>query len=148
MGAKGFGTSHNRPQVVGVGEAINRHQQGGLVDGGTALDQGGQVEGFGSCRLQGDALVHGSPGELAQARPGHFFDQNSRSFGLPKQLQELRAETHLCGAPDAVDGPAAFQHGLGAVAAPNQIGRRLIAMAFGLTCRTRGFHGHDQRPGT
>ena len=147
MGAQGFGTAHDGPQVVGVGEAINRHEQGGLSDGGTALNQSGQVKGFGGGRLQGNALVHGSAGELAQAGPGHLFNQNTRGFGLPKQLQELGAEPHLWRAPDAVDGPAAFQHGLGAVAPPNQIGRRLIAMAFGLTRRTLGFHGHDQRPG-
>ena len=147
MGAKGFGTAHDCPQVVGVGEAINRHQQGGLSDGGTALNQSGQVEGFGCGRLQGDALVHGSAGELAQAGPGDLFDQNARGFRLPDQLQELGAEAHLWRAPDAVDGPAAFQHGLGAVAPPNQIGRRLIAMTFGLTRRTLGFHGHNQGPG-
>ena len=28
MGAEGFGAAHDRPEVVGVGEAINGHQQG------------------------------------------------------------------------------------------------------------------------
>ena len=77
MGAKGFGTAHDRPQVVGVGEPVNSHEHGGLSNGGTALNQGGQVEGFGCCRLQGDALVHGSTGELAQAGPGHLLHQNA-----------------------------------------------------------------------
>ena len=39
MGAEGLGTAHDRPQVVGVGEAIDGHQQGRLANVTATADQ-------------------------------------------------------------------------------------------------------------
>ena len=39
MGAEGLGAAHDRPQVVGIGEAINGHQQGRFTDVTATADQ-------------------------------------------------------------------------------------------------------------
>ena len=141
MGPEGFGAAHDRPEVMGVGEAIHCHQQGRFADVAAAANQAIEIEGFGRSRLQGDALVHGATGELAEARPGDFLDQHPGRFGFAQQLQKLGGEAHLGGAPDAMDRPTAFQGGQGRMAAPDHVVSRGGAKGFGLTRRGVDHHG-------
>ena len=147
VGTEGFGTAHDGPQVLGIGEAIEGNQQGWLADGGAALDQAGQIEGVSGGGLQGDALVHRSAGELAQPGPGDLLHQHTRGLGLAQELQKLGAGAHLRRAPDAVDRPAALERRLGGMATPNQIGAGVDAVAFGLAGSQRRSGVNDQGPG-
>ena len=121
VGPEGLRTAQYRPQVVGIGETIHRHQQGRFAEGAAALDQAGQVEGFGGGRLQHDALVDGTTTDLAQPRPGDFFDQHPGSLGFAQQLQEAGAETHFRRTPNAMNGPASLKHRQARMASPDKV---------------------------
>ena len=144
VGAEGLGTAGDRPQVVGIGDAVEGHQQGRLPQIAAALDQAGEVEGVSGGGLEHDALVHGAAGDLAEAGPGDFLHQHPGGLGLPQRLQEGGAEAHLGSAPDAMHGPAALQRRLGGMATPDQVaGDVFIGMQpLGGLLRRAGLHHH------
>ena len=145
MGTEGLGTTHDRAQVVGIGNAIQGHQQGGLTDVAATIDQRAEIQGVGGSSLQHDALVHSAIGELPQASPGHLLHQHPTGLGLPQQLHEARLKAHLSSAPNAVDGPVAFQGRLGGVAPPDQVVGGAGIKAGGIAHLT---HGHLHGNGT
>ena len=147
VGTEGFGTAHNRTKILGVSKTVYRHQQGRLANGCAAFHQGLQIKGLRSRCLQGDALVHGTTGELTQARPGDLLNQHARCLGLAQQLQKLGTKPHFWGAPDAVNRSTALQCRLGRVAAPDQIGAGIDAVAFRITARGQAIGVDDQRLG-
>ena len=130
MGPERLGAADDRPQVLGIGEAIHRHQQRRFADAGASLKQGRQVQGFRSGGLQGNALVHGPTSDLPQARPGDLLHQHPGGFGLAQQLEKFRAEPHLRRAPDAVNGTTTFKGRLGWMASPDQVGAGVNAVAL------------------
>ena len=145
MGTQGFGTTHNCAEVLGISKTVDRHQQGRLTNGCAALHQGLQIKGL-SCRcLQGDALVHGTSGELTQARPGDLLNQYSRCLGFSQQLQKLGAEAHFWSAPDAMNRSTALKCRLGRMPAPDQIGTGIDAVALRITTWGQGIGVDDQR---
>ena len=144
MGTQGLGTAHNCSKILGIGETVNSHQQGRLTNGGAALHQGRQIEGLGGRCLQGDALVHGTASELTQASPCDFLHQHTRGLGLAQQLQELRTEAHFRRAPDPVNRATALQSSLGRMAAPDQVGTGIDAVALRITAGGQAVGIDDQ----
>ena len=88
-----------------IGDPIKRQKQRGLAQLGTAIDQGVEVKGVGCSGLQRDPLVHRTPRDLAQPRPGDLLHQHARSLGLAQQLQKLGGAAHLRRTPDPVNRP-------------------------------------------
>ena len=91
--------------------------------------------------------MHGTTGELTQARPGDLLNQHTRCLGLAQQLQKLGTKPHFWSAPDAVNRSTALQCRLGRVAAPDQIGTGIDAVAFRITARGQAIGVDDQRLG-
>ena len=144
MGAESLGAAHDRAEIVRIGDAVEGHQQRRFAQVAAAIDQGAEVEGVGCSRLQHDALVHGTIGELAEACPGDLLHQNATGLGLAQQLQETRLKAQFRCAPDAMDRPIALQCRLGSMAPPDQIIGRACLEAFGFTSGNL----HGDRPST
>ena len=124
MGAHRFRGSHHGAEVVRVCDTVEGHEQRRFTEVGTAADQGIEIQGFGRCRLQSDALVHRTAGDLTQSGPGDLLHQHTGCLGIAEQLQELGGTAHLRRAPDPMDRSSCLQCGKGGVASPDQIVRR------------------------
>ena len=82
VGPKRLGTAHDRPQIVGIGQAIHRQQQRRLPEAAATVDQGRQVQGFSRRGLQHDPLVDSPTTDLPQPGPGDLLHQHAGGLGL------------------------------------------------------------------
>ena len=121
MSAECFGGSHDRPQIVGIGETVKGQKERRLLQCGATFHQILQIQSVGRSRLQSNALVHSATSHLSQTCPGDFLHQHSRRFRIAQQRHEFGSAPHLTGAPDAMDGPTGFQCRLGGMTPPEQI---------------------------
>ena len=121
VSSQGFSGTHNRTEIVGIGEAIECQQQRRFIELAAAIDQIRKIQRVCCSGLQSDALMHGTTSHLGKTRPGDLLDKHARGFGVPEQLHEFGSTAHLTGAPDAMDRTTSFQCRLGGMPAPEQI---------------------------